>query len=101
MKRNIFFSVYVAMKGIERLLVERNFFIEVVAIMFSIFFGILFQLEVNEWLLSLAFSAMLLLAEGMNTAIENLSDMQKILGLDYDSAGQCRDIASGLSLIHI
>ena len=60
--------------------------------------GLIFHLPISEWLWLIAASAIVLIAEAANTAIENLTDLASHLHSN-DFAKKAKDIAAGMVLL--
>ena len=70
-----FSSVRFALKGISHLVrSERNFQIHIVVLSIVCGLGVFFSIEKMEWIAVFLISALVLLAEGLNTAFEKLCD---------------------------
>lgn len=70
-----FSSVRFALKGISHLVrSERNFQIHIVVLSIVCGLGVFFSIEQMEWIAVFLISALVLLAEGLNTAFEKLCD---------------------------
>lgn len=91
-------SFYYAGKGIITLFrSEPNAQIHLVLMTAAIILGFSFQIPCMEWLILLLTFAMVLAAEGFNTAIEFLTDL---VSPDYhELAGKTKDVAAGAVLI--
>lgn len=71
----MFKSFIPAMTGLTHLIQnENNFKFQFVAFVFVILLGLFFKINSFEWLFLFFISALVLVAEGFNTAIEKISD---------------------------
>lgn len=77
---------------------ERNFRFELVCLSLVIIAGLIFHLKSAEWLWLLVASALVLVTETANTAIENLTDLASHLHSN-EYAKKAKDIAAGMVLI--
>lgn len=77
---------------------ERNFRFELICLSLVVIAGLIFHLPVSEWLWLIAASALVLIAEAANTAIENLTDLASHLHSN-DFAKKAKDIAAGMVLL--
>lgn len=77
---------------------ERNFRFELICLSLVVIAGLIFHLPINEWLWLIAASAIVLIAEAANTAIENLTDLASHLHSN-DFAKKAKDIAAGMVLL--
>lgn len=87
-----------AFKGIAKLIRhEHNAWIHCMAIMVVTFAGVYFGITPAEWCIVIICYALVLAAEGFNTAIERLVDL---VSPDFHPlAGTVKDIAAGAVLI--
>lgn len=86
--------------GIASAFGERNMKVHGIAIIFVLFLSIFFQISVIEWLFILTMIGVVLSAEMMNTAIEEVcNSMRDELGLPYASSKRARDVAAGAVLV--
>lgn len=86
--------------GIASGFAERNMKVHAVAAMIAIGLGVVFQLSVVEWLFILMMIGLVISAELMNTAIEEVCNcMRDELGLPYASSKRARDVAAGAVLV--
>jgi len=93
-----FSSVRFALKGISHLVrSERNFQIHIVVLSFVCGLGIFFAIEPMEWIVILLISALVLLAEGLNTAFEKLCD--HLHPEIHYNIRKIKDIAAGAVLL--
>lgn len=91
-------SFYYAGKGIGKLLLhEHNAWIHCVAIAVVTAAGLFFGITRHEWIAVLLCFALVLAAEGFNTAIERLVDL--VSPQRHPVAGDVKDIAAGAVLI--
>lgn len=87
-----------AFKGIRLLfLSEMNAKIHLLFTSLVIIGGLFFSVSATEWCLLILSIAMVLCAEGMNTAIEYLTDL--VSPNFNDLAGKTKDVAAGAVLI--
>ncbi|GAB4162218.1 MAG: diacylglycerol kinase family protein [Candidatus Dojkabacteria bacterium] len=93
-------SFNAALKGVTLASRQRNFRIQIIATICAVVTALLLNFTFAEFLLILLLINNVLSAEGFNSAIEDLSDRQKELGLPYDKAGTSRDLAAGAVLIN-
>ncbi|WP_057907034.1 diacylglycerol kinase family protein [Ligilactobacillus araffinosus] len=77
---------------------ERNFRFELICLSLVVIAGLIFHLPINEWLWLISASAIVLIAEAANTAIENLTDLASHLHSN-DFAKKAKDIAAGMVLL--
>lgn len=77
---------------------ERNFRFELICLSLVVIAGLIFHLPINEWLWLISTSAIVLIAEAANTAIENLTDLASHLHSN-DFAKKAKDIAAGMVLL--
>ncbi len=90
-------STKYAFNGIIECFKEPNFFIHSVGAVIVIVSGLALGINRLEWLTLLLTIGMVLIAEGLNTAIERLSDK---VSSEYDELiRQAKDIAAGAVLI--
>jgi diacylglycerol kinase (ATP) len=89
-----------AFKGILDLVrFEHNFRIHLIILTAVILAGIFFRISVTEWLVILVVSALVLVSEGFNSAIEFMSDTITD-GMDY-KIRSAKDIAAAAVLISV
>jgi|SRR5699024_4707249 len=77
---------------------ERNFRFELICLSLVVIAGLIFHLPISEWLWLIVASAIVLIAEAANTAIENLTDLASHLHSN-DFAKKAKDIAAGMVLL--
>ena len=77
---------------------ERNFRFELICLSLVVIAGLIFHLPISEWLWLIAASAIVLIAEAANTAIENLTDLASHLHSN-DFAKKAKDIAAVMVLL--
>ena len=106
MKRPPFYkSVYYAFKGLFWMLkTERNFQLEVLALVINLFLMVYFQLNSTDVVLIFIVCFLILIAEIINTAIEKICDFvepnfNKKIGLIKDIAAGAVILATLLSII--
>ncbi|GAA2227591.1 diacylglycerol kinase family protein [Streptomyces aculeolatus] len=75
-----------------------NFRFELICLSLVVIAGLIFHLPISEWLWLIAASAIVLIAEAANTAIENLTDLASHLHSN-DFAKKAKDIAAGMVLL--
>ena len=87
-----------AFNGLKSLInKEHNARIHVIVLICVIFFGVLFKIEVTEWIAVTIVSGLVILAELFNTAIERLAD---IVEPEWnDKIGLVKDYCAGAVLI--
>lgn len=87
-----------AFKGIATLVVSQpNAWIHALATVTVVILGLLFQVSATEWCFLLLAMALVWVAEGLNTALEFLTDL---VSPDYHPlAGKAKDVAAGAVLI--
>jgi len=76
---------------------EKNMQIHLIFVVLVIFFGILFAISIAEWMLCLLCFGLVITAEMLNTAIENLVDLAS--PQKHVLAGKAKDIAAGAVLV--
>lgn len=87
-----------AFKGISYLLKgEHNAYIHLTIAALVILFGFIFKLSPPEWMMVAFAIGLVLMAEGMNTAIEYLAN--SITREKHPEIGKAKDIAAGAVLI--
>ena len=90
-------SLGYALKGIQSFLSEPNAKYQLTTAILYTAIGLYLNFNYLEWSISLICFAIVLTAEAMNTAIENLVDL---VSPDYhEKAGKVKDIAAGAVLI--
>ncbi len=78
---------------------ERNMKIHLVSLLLCGYFGFLFQLTLNEWLILLVFFALIPSLELVNSAVEDTCNcLRDNLQLDYQATKLPRDLAAGAVL---
>jgi undecaprenol kinase len=86
--------------GIASAFGERNMKVHGLAMALVLFLSIFFRISVIEWLFILTMIGLVLSAEMMNTAIEEVcNSMRDELGLPYTSSKRARDVAAGAVLV--
>lgn len=86
--------------GIISALRERNMKVHVMVLVAVIVFGFWIGLSQLEWVLIAVVSGLVLAAEMVNTAVEELSDIVRDeLKLDYGATTRARDVAAGAVLV--
>jgi len=96
LKRTLHGFAY-AIKGIRiGFLEEPNFQIQVAMALAAILLGVYFQLSVAEWLFVFGAIGLVLTAELLNTALEELCDMLK--GTHDPHVAKIKDLAAGAVL---
>ncbi|MEM6964618.1 MAG: diacylglycerol kinase family protein [Bacteroidota bacterium] len=87
-----------AFRGIRLLFqTEMNAKIHLIFVFIVIIGGVFFSISVTEWSLVVIAIAMVLCAEGMNTAVESLTDLTS--PEFHALAGKAKDVAAGAVLI--
>ena len=76
---------------------ETNFQIQLACGIIAIVLGLYFQISVIEWLFVIAVSGLVLTAELLNTALEELCDMLK--STHDPHVGKIKDLAAGAVLL--
>jgi diacylglycerol kinase len=76
---------------------EINMKIHLVVALLVVIFGFVFQISLTEWMLCLLCFGLVVGAEMMNTAIENVVDL--VTSNQHPLAGKAKDIAAGSVLI--
>lgn len=93
-------SLKCAVKGIRHIFKERNFKIQIFLLVTLIVAAIVLELKLTDVLILLLIMSQLLSAEGFNTAIEEVTDLQRDKqGLSYEEVGKAKDIAAGAVLV--
>lgn len=93
-----FKSFKYAFKGIGYFLKgEHNAYIHLTIAALVILFGIIFKLSPTEWMMVAFAIGLVMMAEGMNTAIEYLAN--SITREKHPEIGKAKDIAAGAVLI--
>lgn len=77
---------------------ERNFRFELGCLILVVIAGIIFRLPVSDWLWLIGASAIVLIAEAANTAVENLADLASHLHSN-SFAKKAKDVAAGMVLL--
>lgn len=77
---------------------ERNFRFELKCLVLVVIAGVVLRLPINNWLWLIGTSAIVLIAEAGNTAVENLADLASHLHQN-DFAKKAKDIAAGMVLL--
>lgn len=88
-----------AIRGVKQLSTERNFQVHILALLFSILAMVLLKLDSLQTVVIFLLVSNVMSAEAFNSALEDISDQQKRLGLPYENAGNARDLAAGGVLI--
>ena len=98
MLRRKFDSVGYALRGLKVAYAEEsNFQIQIVLAVLALLFGAYFNLSVIEWLFILCSTGLVLTAELINTALEELCDMLKVTHDPH--VAKIKDIAAGAVLV--
>lgn len=96
----VFRSFGYAIQGIVSGFQERNMRVHGLAAALVLFLGLFFQLSVWEWLLVVVMIGLVLAAELLNTAVEEICNLLRDeLGLSYGATRRARDLAAGAVLI--
>lgn len=66
-----------AFHGIRDLISDKNFIIHLLIAVIVVFAGLIFSISPIEWLIILVCTGIVLTAEGVNSAIEKLCDLNK------------------------
>ncbi len=92
--RGIVKSFHFALRGLKFcILNERNMRIHIVVFLFVVYFAALFGLEESEWISLIVVSALVLICEMINTAIEALVNLGTS---SYDNVARvAKDVAAG------
>ena len=92
------FNIKFALKGIQICLKnESNFRVHIVGGVLATIAGFYFKISETEWMIQLIGIGLIISAEAMNTAIEELVDL---VSPDWNTqAGIVKDVASGAVLI--
>jgi undecaprenol kinase/diacylglycerol kinase (ATP) len=97
-KRQLINSFKYAINGIkESFKSERNFLIHFFVMILVILLGILLKITFYEWLICILLFGLVLFAEMINTAIEELTDL--VMPQLHSKAKRAKDIAAGGVLI--
>lgn len=92
----LFVSFRVAFRGLWWAAAERNLRIHLGIFLLVVLGGLYFDITPGEWALIFLVSGMVVTAEILNTAIEELADVVKeSQGLAYNKTMRTRDIAAG------
>lgn len=93
-------SFEAAINGIKQVSQEKNFRIHMIAA--AIVLGVILFMDTNivTSLILLLLVNNVLSMEVMNSAVEELSEQQRNLGISYEDAGPARDLAAGAVLIN-
>lgn len=87
-------------QGIAAAFQERNMKVHGAAALMVSFLGFFFRISLMEWILVLLMIGLVMSAEMVNTAIEDVCNaMRDELGLPYKSSKRARDIAAGAVLV--
>lgn len=87
-------------QGIVSAFGERNMKVHGMATIMVLFLGFFFQISLMEWILILLMIGLVMSAEMVNTAIEEVcNSMRDELGLPYKSSKRARDVAAGAVLV--
>jgi len=98
--KKIFDSFGYAWSGIITGFRERNMKIHGLMALMVVFFGILFDLGIREWIIILILFGMVMEAEIINTSIEDLANVVKEKNkLDYEATRATRNLAAGAVLV--
>lgn len=89
-----------AFKGIASGFAERNMRVHGTAAVMVVFLAFFFRVSMMEWILLLLMIGLVMSAELVNTAIEEVCNcMRDELGLKYKSSQRARDVAAGAVLV--
>ena len=87
-------------RGIASGFGERNMRVHGIAMVLVLFLSFFFQITLMEWVLVVLMIGLVISAELINTAIEEVSNcMRDELGLPYKSSKRARDVAAGAVLV--
>jgi len=79
---------------------ERNMRVHGLALALVLFLGIFFQITLLEWILVTIVSGLVITAELINTAFEEICNiLRDDLGMSYSSTRKARDMAAGAVLV--
>jgi diacylglycerol kinase (ATP) len=92
-------AVGFALRGVRFMLAERNCQVLAVATVVVVAAGLYFSLGALEWCAVIAAAALVWVAEGLNTALERLTDL--VSPGFHPLAGKAKDIAAGAVLIAV
>ena len=92
-------AVRYALRGVRFMLAERNCQVLAAATLAVAAAGLYFSLGALEWCAVIGASALVWVAEGLNTALERLTDLVSP-GL-HPLAGKAKDIAAGAVLLAV
>lgn len=90
-------SVRFALKGIKAVSTERSFRIQMAAAFLVCVAGIFFNISATDWIIICLCIGIVLSAELMNSAIENIVDL--VSPEHHPRAGKIKDLAAGAVLI--
>ena len=87
-------GVTYSLKGIKILVTtEDSIKTQIFLGLFAIVLGFIFKISLTEWAIQLTLSALVLVAEGLNTAVEKIADF--IHPQHHKEIGIIKDVASG------
>lgn len=87
-------------KGIVSGFQERNMRVHGVAMACVLFLGVFFQITLAEWVFVTIMIGLVIAAELLNTAIEEICNLLRDdLGLKYKATERIRDVAAGAVLV--
>ncbi len=86
-----------AINGIRLMTKQTNFRIHIIVFSLVVALATYLQISSNDWVLILLVSGLVFVAEGINTAIESLTDL--VTMEKNKQAGNVKDIAAGAVLI--
>ncbi len=93
-------SLTYAFNGLKETFKERNFKIQITISILVIIIGITVNYNFIEWILVILCIGIVLTAETINTAIEEICDrLRDDLGISYKGTEKARDISAGAVLI--
>ena len=96
-KNKINKSFFYAFKGLGAAYNERNFKVHLAGAFLATIAGFIFKISETEWLVVIAFIAMVMTAEIFNTAIEGIVDI--ISPQWQQAAGRIKDLAASAVLV--
>lgn len=87
-------------QGIASGFQERNMQVHGIAMVLVLFLAMFFQISLMEWVLVILMIGLVIAAELINTAIEEMCNvMRDDLGASYGSTKRARDVAAGAVLV--
>jgi diacylglycerol kinase (ATP) len=92
-------AVRYALRGVRFMLAERNCQVLAAATLAVAVAGLYFSLQALEWCAVIGATALVWVAEGLNTALEQLTDL--VSPGFHPLAGKAKDIAAGAVLLAV